>query len=88
MPPTQTNFIFIDGPKNAVWLFQELQKVGVIVRPVGSRAIRVSTGLREDNEKFLAAFPSTVDSSRGDAVVVAGTARARLPAFPRPRERP
>ena len=60
VPPSQTNFLFIDMPKNAVWVFEELQKVGVIVRPVGPQAIRVSTGLREDNEKFLEHFRGLV----------------------------
>lgn len=65
VPPTQTNFLYIDGPKIAVWLFQELQKVGVIVRPVGPQAIRVSTGLREDNVKFLEHFRRLLSSPEG-----------------------
>lgn len=58
VPPSQTNFLLIDTPKDASWLFLELQKKGVIVRPMGGygmpNAIRVSPGLREDNERFLA----------------------------------
>jgi histidinol-phosphate aminotransferase len=67
VPPSQTNFLFIDLRKKASWIFEELQKIGVIVRPVGPRAIRVSTGLREDNEKFLEHFRRLVLSAEGSA---------------------
>lgn len=60
VPPSQTNFLLIDTPRDAQELFIELQKAGVIVRPMTGngfpKAIRVSTGLREDNERFLAEF--------------------------------
>jgi len=60
IPPSQTNFLLIDTQKDAGWLFLELQKKGVIVRPMAGyampKAIRVSPGLREDNERFLAAM--------------------------------
>lgn len=60
IPPSQTNFLLIDTPKDAGWLFLELQKKGVIVRPMAGygmpKAIRVSPGLREDNERFIAAM--------------------------------
>ncbi len=60
MPPSQTNFILIDTKKDSVWLFKELQKVGVIIRPQAGggmpNAIRVNTGLREDNERFVEHF--------------------------------
>ena len=57
IPPSQTNFILIDTKKDANWLFVELQKKGIIVRPMAGAgmpgAIRVSPGLREDNERFV-----------------------------------
>ena len=60
IPPCQTNFVLIDTHKDAGWLFVELQKRGVIVRPMGGYglpgAIRVSPGLREDNERFVRAL--------------------------------
>jgi histidinol-phosphate aminotransferase len=67
IPPSQTNFIFIDTGKKAGWLFEELQRVGVIVRPVGGRAIRVSSGLREDNERFVEHFRRLVLQPGGEA---------------------
>ena len=58
VPQSQANFLLVDTKKDATWLFVELQKRGIIVRPMGSydlpNAIRVSPGLREDNERFLA----------------------------------
>ncbi len=35
IPPVQTNFLLIDTPKDGNWVFEELQKLGVIVRPMG-----------------------------------------------------
>lgn len=67
VPPSQTNFVFIDTPKKAGWLFEELQKIGVIVRPVGAKAVRVSPGLREDNETFLEHFRRLILSPEGRA---------------------
>jgi histidinol-phosphate aminotransferase len=64
VPPSQANFLLIDTCKDARWLFVELQKRGIIVRPMGGYGfpggIRVSTGLREDNERFLEAFRELV----------------------------
>jgi len=60
IPPSQANFLLIDTQREAAWLFLELQKRGVIVRPMGGyampRAIRVSPGLRPENERFVAAL--------------------------------
>ncbi len=60
IPPSQTNFLLIDTPKDAKWLFIELQKRSVIVRPMGGygmpQAIRVSPGSRQENQAFVAAF--------------------------------
>ncbi len=57
IPPVQTNFLLIDTPKDGNWLFVELQKMGVIVRPMGGydmpNAIRVSVGTHEDNVNFV-----------------------------------
>jgi histidinol-phosphate aminotransferase len=65
VPASQTNFLFIETGKDAGWLFHELMMVGVIVRPVGDRSLRVSTGLREDNEMFLRHFRRLILSGDG-----------------------
>jgi histidinol-phosphate aminotransferase len=66
VPESQANFLLIDTKKNADWLFVELQKRGIIVRPMGGydlpNAIRVSPGLHEDNEKFLAELKVLLNS--------------------------
>ncbi len=67
VPPTQTNFIFIDTGKKAGWLFEKLQSVGIIVRPVGAKSIRVSSGLREDNVRFLEHFRRLILEPGGEA---------------------
>ena len=39
----------------------------MIVRPVGAKAVRVSPGLREDNETFLEHFRRLILSPEGRA---------------------
>jgi histidinol-phosphate aminotransferase len=60
IPPSQANFILIDTRRDANWLFVELQKRGVIVRPMGGYgmpgAIRVNPGTHEENMLFIKAF--------------------------------
>ena len=69
IPPSQANFLLIDTRKSCNWLFVELQKRGVIVRPMGGYgmpgAIRVSPGLHEDNERFLANLRELLSSAEG-----------------------
>ncbi len=67
IPPSQTNFLFIDTRISSQWIFRELQKVGVIVRPIGATALRVSTGLREDNATFIDHFRRLILSGEGPA---------------------
>jgi histidinol-phosphate aminotransferase len=56
--PTQTNFIFIPLPEGAssADVFQSLLKKGVIIRPAGPSAIRVTIGLPEENRRFVDAL--------------------------------
>jgi len=57
VPPTQANFVLVDTNQDALRIFNELQKRGIIVRPMGGYgmpgAIRVSPGTREDNKAFI-----------------------------------
>ena len=69
VPPSQTNFVLVDTRKDSKWLFVELQKRGIIVRPMAEAgmpgAIRVSPGLREDNERFVKCLRELVLSPEG-----------------------
>lgn len=64
IPPSQTNFLLIDTSRDGEWLFVELQKRGVVVRPMAGYgmpgAVRVSPGTREENERFVRAFRDLV----------------------------
>lgn len=53
--PTQTNFIYIILPEstNSKEFFEFLLREGIIIRPVGPREIRVTIGLKEENEAFI-----------------------------------
>lgn len=54
--PTQANFLYIETPKDSKDVFTELQSQGIIVRPVGEKALRVTFGLEKENTAFLQAF--------------------------------
>lgn len=55
-----TNFILIDFEKDPMGIYNDLLKEGVIVRPVGGYGLkthlRVSIGLKEENERFVDAL--------------------------------
>ena len=51
--PSETNHIFFDAKKNAQEVFVDLQKRGMIVRPIFSTYVRVSIGTMAENERFI-----------------------------------
>jgi histidinol-phosphate aminotransferase len=53
--PTQANFVYFNIPK-APDYYQALLKKGIIIRPMGSNALRVTTGTEEETLKFLKIF--------------------------------
>jgi len=56
--PTEANFIYIPV-EDSMNLYEKLLRKGVIVRPMGP-ALRVTIGLAEENERFLAALKSVM----------------------------
>jgi len=53
--PTEANFIYMPV-QNAMAVYNGLLKKGVIIRPMGPQAIRVTIGLPEENKRFIEAF--------------------------------
>ena len=57
--PTEANFIYIPiGDSMSV--YSGLLKMGIIIRPMGPKAIRVTIGLPEENKRFIEAFKTVV----------------------------
>lgn len=58
--PSVANFLLVQFDSDAQRIADELLKLGLIVRPMGwmgfPHAIRVTVGVREENEKFLSAL--------------------------------
>jgi histidinol-phosphate aminotransferase len=56
--PSQANFVLIDLARPAVPIYQALLNEGVIVRPMPSlpTSLRVTVGVPEENQRFLAAL--------------------------------
>ena len=63
--PTEANFFLIDVKKDADSVFEAMLKQGVIVRSMVSygypQYIRITAGLRKENERFLEAFAHVMD---------------------------
>ncbi|HYA31599.1 MAG TPA: histidinol-phosphate transaminase, partial [Thermodesulfovibrionales bacterium] len=59
--PTEANFVYVpvadSGP-----LYESLLKKGVIIRPMGPKALRVTVGLPEENVRFIEALTAIVNS--------------------------
>lgn len=62
--PTEANFFLIDVERDADAVFEEMLRLGVIIRSMVSYGyptyIRVTPGLRRENERFLEAFAKTM----------------------------
>ncbi len=58
---SETNHIFVDIKENGRDMFVELQKRGVIIRPMAGNFIRVSIGTMEENKFFLEKFKEVLD---------------------------
>jgi len=59
--PTHANFIFMPI-EDSLSLNDKLLKKGVIVRPMGPKAIRVTIGLPEENRRFIQALKEALSS--------------------------
>jgi len=59
---TQANFVYFEIPK-APELYQQLLQKGVIIRPMGPNALRVTTGTEQETENFLKVFEEILMSS-------------------------
>lgn len=57
--PTEANFLYIPV-QNARAVYNSLLKKGVIIRPMGPQAIRVTIGLPEENKRFIEAFRTVI----------------------------
>jgi histidinol-phosphate aminotransferase len=62
--PTEANFIFMIPGLNAVTVYEELLKRGVIVRPMGEQALRVTIGLPEENEIFIRELAAALEGGK------------------------
>ena len=58
--PTETNFIFFETALDGRELYSALLKQGVIIRPMGGRNLRVTIGLPEENQRFVAELEKIV----------------------------
>ena len=57
--PTEANFLYIPVEK-AMAVYEKLMTMGVIIRPMGPHAIRVTIGLPGENKRFIEAFRTVV----------------------------
>jgi len=58
--PTEANFIYIPY-EGSMSLYEKLLKQGVIIRPMGPNAVRVTIGLPEENRRFIEALKAVIN---------------------------
>ncbi len=58
--PTHANFVFMLPGVDAGLLNEALLKRGVIIRPMGEKAIRVTIGTKNENEAFIKALSASI----------------------------
>lgn len=58
---TQANFVYFPLD-DSLALYNSLLKKGVIVRPMGPKAVRVTIGLPEENRRFIAAMKDVISA--------------------------
>jgi histidinol-phosphate aminotransferase len=54
--PTEANFIYMPLEQDSQVLYNTLLRQGVIIRPMGPQAIRMTIGLPEENRRFIEAL--------------------------------
>lgn len=63
--PSEANFVLVDLEREAAPVFEELVKLGVVVRPMAGwglrNALRVSVGKAEENDAFLRALATVLE---------------------------
>ena len=57
--PTEANFIYMPVA-DSMNIYKNLLHAGVIVRPMGHDAIRVTIGLPEENRRFINALKKVI----------------------------
>jgi histidinol-phosphate aminotransferase len=60
--PTEANFIYILTEQDSGKINESLLKKGVIVRPMGPGALRVTIGLEKENKRFVEALKETISN--------------------------
>jgi histidinol-phosphate aminotransferase len=60
--PTEANFIFMPV-EGSTELYENLLKLGVIIRPMGPKAVRVTIGLPEENRRFVEALKTVIGAA-------------------------
>jgi len=57
--PTEANFLYIPL-RDSMTVYERLLHKGVIIRPMGPDAIRVTIGLPEENKRFIEALETVI----------------------------
>jgi histidinol-phosphate aminotransferase len=84
VPPSETNFVFMEVGPDAKEICDELLRAGVIVRPLGwmgmAEAIRISVGTADENEKCLRVMERVLGRRAGKLFTVDAQGNGELAA--------
>lgn len=67
VPPSEANFVWLPAGPTSGRLALALERRGVVTRPVGDFGVRVTIGLRAENDRFIESFVSAATEIGLDA---------------------
>lgn len=59
---SEANFVYVDTKRDGKAVFEALLRFGVIVRHIDGTMLRITVGLPEENERFIAAFHAVMQA--------------------------
>ena len=60
--PSEANFVYVDVGRDGRLVFEALLRQGIIVRHIEGAMVRVTIGLKEENQAFLTALAHVMDA--------------------------
>ncbi len=64
---SEANFVYVDTKRDGKAVFEALLRFGVIVRHIDGPMLRITVGLPDENERFITAFRTVMQTPAGSA---------------------
>ena len=64
---SEANFVYVDTKRDGKAVFEALLRCGIIVRHIDGPMLRITVGLPDENERFITAFRTVMQTPAGSA---------------------